>query len=133
MIAQFHEVSRFQFTRPQGARQDNLVAEVFITVSIHAPARGAAGVSVEMAGRLVFQFTRPQGARHQSIITLCHSDCFNSRARKGRGVSQAATLRGMPSFNSRARKGRGPRAVPSMELLSVSIHAPARGAAISPL
>ena len=75
----------FQFTRPQGARPLTLrrrrVKQRFnsrarkgrdedgrqdgyeVRVSIHAPARGATGVTMNAQSVSMFQFTRPQGAR----------------------------------------------------------------------
>ena len=85
--------SRFQFTRPQGARQclillpmsparfnsharkgrdllNSAKAAVLLQVSIHTPARGATPVARSMIFTGRFQFTRPQGARpHPVVIT----------------------------------------------------------------
>ena len=123
--------TRFQFTRPQGARQgfglhrqdyssfnsrarkgrDELIvlASMIAPVSIHAPARGATPLTDRPGRGLWFQFTRPQGARQAGRSRLRLPSCFNSRARKGRDLLQYA-----------------------IELRhQVSIHAPARGATSS--
>ena len=56
-------------------------------VSIHAPARGATRRPKASFHTIVwFQFTRPQGARHGDAIGQHNSNCFNSRARKGRDI-----------------------------------------------
>ena len=56
---------KFQFTRPQGARHvETSLAQEEPLVSIHAPARGATGVTADgSTTAALFQFTRPQGAR----------------------------------------------------------------------
>ena len=140
----------FQFTRPQGARRRG-VRQVSCSnsfnsrarkgrdsglicggnardVSIHAPARGATGISNTWRNEYLFQFTRPQGARHRGTDFSTTRSCFNSRARKGRdeihfvhhcqhflfqftrpqGARQSAccSTTAWSCFNSRARKGR---------------------------
>ena len=97
----------FQFTRPQGARQNGIL---LISTS------------------LMFQFTRPQGARLEQIynygfssIVSIHAPaggatraswpganltCFNSRARRGRDENSWHRQQEPRSFNSRARRGR---------------------------
>ena len=69
--------TRFQFTRPHGARpgscprQDNVQG-----VSIHAPAWGATAPGKKSASSSRFQFTRPHGARHIGKHAICVSDGF---------------------------------------------------------
>ena len=119
----------FQFTRPRGARLENLNnASRFLQVSIHAPTRGAtvapapaeAGfdVSIHAPARGAtpawtldraekeFQFTRPRGARRCRNPPTPLRCCFNSRAREGRDVPEEH----------------------DWLVRVVSIHAPARGA-----
>jgi len=103
-------VNAFQSTRPGRAR-------VFLTpdsryvrecVSIHAPGKGAT--------------TGGQDA----ILTDC---CFNPRAREGRDFRKVASGMAMHKFQStrpgRARHGQSER---PLNMLSVSIHAPGKGA-----
>ncbi len=120
--------SRFQSTRPRGAR----------------PCCGGSSGSL-----YVFQSTRPRGARRSSQRSQTSTICFNPRAREGRDawrfkaetcreVSIHAPARGATatcwielttgSFNPRAREGRDSGLSLLSSHLRVSIHAPARGA-----
>ena len=58
---------KFQFTRPQGARQLIPKKTLGDGVSIHAPARGAAILKILSVEDGSFQFTRPQGARRREF------------------------------------------------------------------
>ena len=79
-------LSRFQFTRPRGARRSLSVLAIFQpSVSIHAPARGA---------------TR------RREIDLTQGPRFNSRAREGRDGRDGKVITRDDGFNSRAREGR---------------------------
>ena len=55
----------FQSTRPRGARPERVgFKQSYISVSIHAPARGATRViGIASSSLLTFQSTRPRGAR----------------------------------------------------------------------
>ncbi len=55
--------SRFQFTRPRGARHGSSNSKSLWEVSIHAPTRGATTTSESPPPGCLFQFTRPRGAR----------------------------------------------------------------------
>ena len=56
----------FQSTRPRGARQHALIGIMFnLSVSIHAPARGATSHPALLTSSNVFQSTRPRGARRR--------------------------------------------------------------------
>ena len=81
-----HGWSRFQSTRPRGARHLHAVGRGRFRVSIHAPTRGATAEQAQAAKREQFQSTRPRGARPtpagQSPICLS----FNPRAHAGRDV-----------------------------------------------
>ena len=140
----------FQFTRPQGARHDcsNLVVKA---AGFNSRARKGRDLlhSPPRSPRL-FQFTRPQGARQSveppvPLLAGFNSrarkgrDCayvscamaagrFNSRARKGRDASAPHVFPLHRGFNSRARKGRDEDGAWKMRAVTVSIHAPARGA-----
>ena len=120
---------RFQFTRPQGARQTRSAFRMVVVGFQFTRPQGArrAALATPM-GINAFQFTRPQGARHGRLGTQREPKRFNSRARKGRDRFHACAFRPSRCFNSRARKGRDMRIPDYYFDLCVSIHAPARGA-----
>ena len=93
----------------RGATQFVMQGFDVVGVSIHAPARGATRATSPSAPTFfVFQSTRPHGARHcVPVIVLLFNFSFNPRARTGRDP---------------------PTNFLSLRSLSVSIHAPARGA-----
>ena len=103
-------MTQFQSTRPRGARRAcGVISSLRMTVSIHAPARGAT--------------TRASVPPYQNG--------FNPRARVGRDLSAAWQIMSVSCFNPRARAGRD--AVvdhDSVRMIDVSIHAPARGATL---
>ena len=80
-------------------------------ISIHAPARGATPLNWASTLFCVFQSTLPRGERRLFfvLIRLCRHD-FNPRSREGSDVLDAVQLRVQ---------------------LTISIHAPARGATSS--
>ncbi len=120
----------FQFTRPQGARPEDVKAFEESRVSIHAPARGATQarqerrcgmrVSIHAPARgataqrracwrsRAFQFTRPQGARPVAL--------------------HARRIRQIVSIHAPARGATRLQALDRVAARVVSIHAPARGA-----
>ena len=143
----------FQFTRPRGARRmcadpgarrwrgfnsraregrDCLTlwwSPSQVSVSIHAPARGATyNYSVVVDG-YEFQFTRPRGARHAPDEDAQREAIVSIHA-----PARGATRFPLPSvqpvirFNSRAREGRDGYCYTWKWDAEVSIHAPARGA-----
>ncbi len=97
----------FQFTHPRGVRQrgnrktsggrnrfnsrtregcdDNLpLSPLALTVSIHAPARGATKIPSKYFVRAVsFQFTHPRGVRPNNPWGVVRPESFNSRTREG--------------------------------------------------
>ena len=104
-----YDLYAFQLTRPRGARL-HLFAFFCVhpSVSTHAPARGATGLSLQCA----------EGCRVST-----HAPARGATARQ----LPHRLLR--PSFNSRAREGRDqPIGNPATPLPWVSTHAPARGA-----
>ncbi len=143
----------FQSTPPRGGRHGtaNEVGR-HQRVSIHAPARGATTSMVRWPMASMFQSTPPRGGRRALSIQPCKSPtCFNPRPRAG-GDRRMSRDRAMsPRFNPRPRAGgdfrqpffyverrlfqstppRGGRPVQlacARAGLTVSIHAPARGA-----
>ena len=148
-------VATFQFTRPRGARPfPHVLKLLVITVSIHAPARGATHKRQRCPASHDVSIHAP--ARGATVFTSSSSRsrlCFNSRAREGRDRDKVrlhrvrqfqftrprgARLSTCPSpakdcggFNSRAREGRDVAAgAPPVVVSWVSIHAPARGATL---
>ena len=60
----FQQFSKFQFTRPRGARRAlPSGAPNLCGVSIHAPTGGATRIYLSLSRDCAFQFTRPRGAR----------------------------------------------------------------------
>ena len=144
---------RFQFTRPRGARQGFWgIAFACVRVSIHAPARGATrvyglrpflvGVSIHAPARgatrrptqrkpraRVSIHAPARGATHVSMGRAPPGRCFNSRAREGRDVRSRCEVTPLEGFQfTRPRGARRAVAVAVRGVLTVSIHAPARGA-----
>ena len=99
----------FQSTRPHGARQMTVYVPITTcVVSIHAPARGATG---------------------QASLPFRSFRSFNPRARTGRDYRRGHSTHVVIGFNPRARTGRDRgRGSNGYGVLTVSIHAPARGA-----
>ena len=145
----------FQSTRPHGARQawkrfcfsatsfnprahtgrDPALPpnDLLMQVSIHAPTRGA--TSSDCSSQLIYRVSihaPTRGATVCSGFLLIPTDGFNPRAHTGRDPVVVQILVRLQGFNPRAHtgrdKGRGCRA----SRLKVSIHAPTRGATLSP-
>ena len=112
----------------RGATSDRRLSRMIGRVSIHAPARGATGRSTSGCGSLAVSIHAPaRGATTTFCATACPGS-FNSRAREGRDGRRGSISRPGISFNSRAREGRDFLGVDNSGGVSVSIHAPARGA-----
>ena len=149
--AKNHSSKSFQFTRPRGARLNDVQAfyelhkvsthapawgatkgyqssNGFVFVSIHAPAWGATRAENLPKIRDWFQFTRPRGARRIPTSVSSMVGCFNSRARVGRDQAMPRQASRAECFNSRARVGRDIIVVDGIIFPVVSIHAPAWGA-----
>ncbi len=141
----------FQFTRPRGARHDDIDpypdnslvsihapargatvglgrAAIILPVSIHAPARGATAPVLALSQLNRFQSTRPRGARPSRRRYVPGHPGFNPRAREGRDPIPGKLNRPGSGFNPRAREGRDCQSARPYGLSEVSIHAPARGA-----
>ena len=120
--------TRFQSTRPRGARPSNLArwirptccfnprahagrdrylcvnADKLTNVSIHAPTRGATGDDSKLAASGEFQSTRPRGARPGRRAGFCGQCGFNPRAHAGRDAPCRASITG-PAFQSTRPRG----------------------------
>ena len=148
--AEWKEVE-FQFTRPQGARQEKsgkcslsnrfnsrarkgrdpirLQYSPTLGVSIHAPARGATSAfRRRLRGEQVSIHAPARGATITCLAIRLVRCRFNSRARKGRDHSFEVTQRRREFQFTRPQGAR--RELPDLigHPLKVSIHAPARGA-----
>ena len=131
------------------------VADTFLDcgalVSIHAPARGATIKGVEKYIRLLVSIHAPaRGATSSNFVDIASSAGFNSRTREGCDKGGTRAQKTLGSFNSRTREGcdyiRGRKFAAVVRFnsrtregcdwiycycwccISVSIHAPARGA-----
>ena len=121
----------FQSTHPQGVRHkrfcDNAGKRC---VSIHAPARGATqkNVSVKLL-QFLFQSTHPQGVRRKGPPTMLPTCVFQSTHPQGVRHGCAALNSTLLSVSIHApARGATHRKQDLFGLLFVSIHAPARGA-----
>ena len=102
---QYTNDGKFQSTRPREARLDVYPMIFVAKVSIHAPTRGATSSQVLPLPE-VFQSTRPREARRASLRNGIQILSFNPRAHERRDVGHS----------------------PCVDLSTVSIHAPTRGA-----
>src|SRR5579884_444362 len=106
--------SRFQSTRPHGARHVARPVEYSFEVSIHAPARGATSRPDTRIVKPMFQSTRPHGARRDCAGNRGGGGKgFNPRARTGRDFPAFLLPAPQASFNPRARTGRDGRGQPT--------------------
>ena len=103
----------------------------YLTISIHAPARGATCYTYKGWQAIpTFQSTLPRGERHlaQQSGNRAMRD-FNPRSREGSDILGAASSGLQNNFNPRSREGSDAKlAVSYSRSDSISIHAPARGA-----
>ena len=125
--------TKFQSTRPRGARRQALASK-FILWSFNPRARGGRDLIIDSAVGVPigFQSTRPRGARPSSLrISPPQYWCFNPRARGGRDSSICICRISLYEFQStRPRGARRPTAKRKVRLIPVSIHAPAGGATV---
>ncbi len=142
----------FQSTRPRGARQPGRhpssreacfnpraregrdeVREVAFRswrVSIHAPARGATATNLCPISFQTFQSTRPRGARLSCARARPDRRRFQSTRPRGARHPAPQPWPRSSGFNPRAREGRDWARLSLWRSLTVSIHAPARGATV---
>ena len=76
----------------------------------------------------MFQFTHPRGVRQGKHIHFAGCISFNSRTREGCDLLEIKYMFSGFCFNSRTREGCDLTLKREIKRLSVSIHAPARGA-----
>ncbi len=139
----------FQFTHPRGVRSQFKDVRIVAFVSIHAPARGAmisrptsiADSSFNSRTRegcdsrprkgsflKEFQFTHPRGVRFFQLPFNTPSKKFQFTHPRGVRCFQYRCSCGWCSFNSRTREGCDVHSIDGRMVVTVSIHAPARGA-----
>ena len=127
-VLQRNGFSGFQFTLPRGERpttRQEILRDM--EVSIHAPARGATGLTTELsqligvsihapargatgnygwdADEYRFQFTLPRGERLRGLSPPLLVSCFNSRSREGSDYIGCYRSVQLVGFNSRSREG----------------------------
>ena len=101
-----------------------------MSISIHAPARGATQITIHAADEWVlFQSTLPRGERRYSgLKEYADKEDFNPRSREGSDALLHLLCIVVPDFNPRSREGSDLLALLIEALTEISIHAPARGA-----
>ena len=126
----FRRLGLFQSTRPRGARLPKPINGTALTVSIHAPTRGATCQQFRFTFGKMFQSTRPRGARPIQyraawrLIVSIHAPTRGATCYRCR-------CRGCNRFNPRAHAGRDHGVGQAGGLCQVSIHAPTRGATLA--
>ena len=123
--------TRFQFTRPRGARPTSFPRVIRRFHRFNSRAReGRDTLSRRVAsGESLFQFTRPRGARprHGFVPGCCECVSIHAPARGATFVRQQVDVYANVSIHAPAR-GATRAGILAEELPAVSIHAPARGA-----
>ena len=119
--------------RAGGDLSDLRVERRDVEVSIHAPARGATrACRSRRSGRYEFQSTPPRGGRPDRAAARQLDAMFQSTPPRGGRLQMPSALSAARScFNPRPRAG-GDRMLALVNAtVSVSIHAPARGATVA--
>ncbi len=101
---------------------------IIVSVSIHAPARGATKVRGSIQRKGTFQSTHPHGVRHTRVTISAGNESFNPRTRTGCDYCIIKIKTGLFCFNPRTRTGCDWELPTETAIFRVSIHAPARGA-----
>ena len=125
---------KFQSTHPHGVRHRSTNGyDKAITVSIHAPTRGATFANFISKPTFKFQSTHPHGVRHESTLRIFTRLRFNPRTHTGCDYFCGINYYRYVQFQSTHPHGVRLRLIfchpPYMR---VSIHAPTRGATILP-
>ena len=144
----------FQSTLPRGERPPQIFPAYLqlLSISIHAPARGATDLQRRGSGRFRISIHAPaRGATFGEEYRSAAFSNFNPRSREGsdrntprtknerrsfqstlpRGERRLRLLRRLPTnshFNPRSREGSDVNVRPVRSSSPISIHAPARGA-----
>ena len=97
---------RFQSTLPRGERRLSLEHSVpHITISIHAPTRGATIDVLLNSASAQFQSTLPRGERHITGATTCSRLNFNPRSHEGSDNGDFLSFPQSKDFNPRSHEG----------------------------
>ncbi len=122
--------NEFQSTLPRRERRPRLsVCDKIITISIHAPAKGATDSHLQYLHQSGFQSTLPRRERLRLLADQIASVHFNPRSREGSDTKDFRVQKLVLYFNPRSREGSD-----STDLFRccrwycISIHAPAKGA-----
>ena len=114
----------------RGATALRSLCSVLAEVSIHAPTRGATGkISVGSQDEKVSIHAPTRGATHWHIL-LFHNSSFNPRTHEGCDLPTFADLLSYICFNPRTHEGCDGLDAFCTYWLTVSIHAPTRGATL---
>ena len=99
------------------------------TISIHAPARGATSLANAKACADQFQSTLPRGERPRKRVCFTVLLLFQSTLPRGERRAKAPDTRKFTTyFNPRSREGSDAATLDGTASDVISIHAPARGA-----
>ena len=113
----------------RGATYFAFMLSKYHIISIHAPARGATKLDIEAYERKAFQSTLPRGERLTGIYSQPDGRYFNPRSREGSDQRGHARYRGDGRFQSTLPRGeRQHKLYLISHAITISIHAPARGA-----
>ena len=129
------QTNSFQSTLPRGERRKRRAYKCCdIPISIHAPARGATRSDEQHEADVPISIHAPaRGATSpQRSDSRCTWNNFNPRSREGSDGKIFASLLEIFDFNPRSREGSDFAYRAYYAVLSISIHAPARGATSSP-
>ncbi len=105
--------------------------ELFSSISIHAPARGATTLCFFLLYCFRFQSTLPQGERHNRAQNFRFTGTFQSTLPQGERPDRAATSDMVLVFQSTLPQGERRDGKGHGFPCHISIHAPARGATTS--
>ena len=120
----------FQFTPlREGRHGDGRARGEADRISIHAPPRGATSMNSHMRGEFPFQFTPLREGRRVARTAVVIELIFQfTPLREGRLSRPADRPTSQPFQFTPLREGRPPAARSALPHLSISIHAPPRGA-----
>ena len=100
-------------------------------ISIHAPTRGATSSVKSNSSPITFQSTLPRGERPSSGIWLSSPFHFNPRSHEGSDLPECAGGTDQVSISIHApTRGATREQEKRVEQLKISIHAPTRGATV---
>ena len=113
----------------KGSDNNESINGPYISISIHAPTRGATAKWMSTANTtLTFQSTLPQGERRDMVDIWERRSQFQSTLPQGERLLWIALNVNQKDFNPRSHKGSDPTKYLSLRQLTISIHAPTRGA-----